>query len=494
MTVLTFFGLAVNPMLQAEEDNVGFEILQIVSPQEIIVWVNNQMSVQEFDAIDLPQGWSKNQPRENDPDSSRFLRSPGATVDGPLTEQALFGHTWRHNATIVQVGIMMDQQGLLAATRVAKDHELTYLGGKTLHILTSPEGEHFLRVSRDLNRVSEVPTLPASWQIVEQILPNDLVLQLPNPTLNIRGDNEDSFQGPVPPELLGLVDDDTDNDGLRDTWEVQYFGSIDVSDGSDDRDGDRLTDIEEQVAGTSPILPDTDKDGMDDGLELLYRRDPTVPDAPEILTTQDGVEFVRTPDARFENLPDWPYDYRFVEIDGLRQAYAEAGPAGWPVVLLLHGQPSWSYLYRKMIPVLADAGYRVIAMDHLGMGRSDKPVDIDDLQLPRPLVIASSASSKHSSCGHQPVRPGLGQPDRAAGGRAEPGVVCKHRVSAMATSMSSRQAWNLSLQWRIRMPSKTFRIRLPSFRINRCRSMMVVTCSSRMVGCRTGSGIGLNIR
>jgi haloalkane dehalogenase len=48
------------------------------------------------------------------------------------------------------------------------------------------------------------------------------------------------------------------------------------------------------------------------------------------------------------------------------------------VVLLLHGQPSWSYLYRKMMPILADAGYRVIAMDHLGMGRSDKPVDIND--------------------------------------------------------------------------------------------------------------------
>jgi len=98
----------------------------------------------------------------------------------------------------------------------------------------------------------------------------------------------------------------------------------------------------------------------------------------EVLTTAGGIEFVRTPEAQFENLPDWPYDYKYVEIDGLRQAYAEAGPADGEVVLLLHGQPSWSYLYRKMIPVLADAGYRVIAMDHLGMGRSDKPIDIDD--------------------------------------------------------------------------------------------------------------------
>ena len=97
---------------------------------------------------------------------------------------------------------------------------------------------------------------------------------------------------------------------------------------------------------------------------------------PVINTTAEGVEFVRTPDSCFDSLPDWPYAPEYVEIDGLRQAYVDEGSAEGPVVLLLHGQPSWSYLYRKMIPVLADAGYRVIAMDHLGMGRSDKPTDI----------------------------------------------------------------------------------------------------------------------
>lgn len=96
----------------------------------------------------------------------------------------------------------------------------------------------------------------------------------------------------------------------------------------------------------------------------------------DILTTEAGVEFVRTPEACFENLPDWPYEPEYVEIDGLRQAYVDVGAAdAQETILLLHGQPSWSYLYRKMIPVLADAGHRVIAMDHLGMGRSDKPID-----------------------------------------------------------------------------------------------------------------------
>ena len=96
----------------------------------------------------------------------------------------------------------------------------------------------------------------------------------------------------------------------------------------------------------------------------------------DTLVTSNGVQFVKTPEERFQNLPDWPYDYQYIEIDGLRQAYAEAGPSEGEVVLLLHGQPSWSYLYRTMIPVLAEAGYRVIAMDHLGMGRSDKPIEI----------------------------------------------------------------------------------------------------------------------
>ncbi|MFN3199479.1 MAG: haloalkane dehalogenase [Bradymonadia bacterium] len=106
--------------------------------------------------------------------------------------------------------------------------------------------------------------------------------------------------------------------------------------------------------------------------------DDTACDAePVIRTTAAGVEFVRTPDACFEGLPGWPFEAEYVEIDGLRQGYVDEGPADGPVVLLLHGQPSWSYLYRKMIPVLAEAGYRVIAMDHLGMGRSDKPVDIE---------------------------------------------------------------------------------------------------------------------
>lgn len=84
---------------------------------------------------------------------------------------------------------------------------------------------------------------------------------------------------------------------------------------------------------------------------------------------------LRTPDARFAGLPDWPYEPRYVEVDGLRLARVDEG-SGDPVVLL-HGEPTWSFLYRNVIPPLLAAGLRVIAPDHVGFGRSDKPDDPD---------------------------------------------------------------------------------------------------------------------
>ncbi|HMG41972.1 MAG TPA: haloalkane dehalogenase [Acidimicrobiales bacterium] len=91
------------------------------------------------------------------------------------------------------------------------------------------------------------------------------------------------------------------------------------------------------------------------------------------------MELLRTPDARFEGLPDFPFAPHYVEVDDtdgdpLRVHHLDEGPADGQVVLLLHGEPSWSFLYRTMIPVLVDAGLRCVAPDLVGFGRSDKPV------------------------------------------------------------------------------------------------------------------------
>ena len=90
------------------------------------------------------------------------------------------------------------------------------------------------------------------------------------------------------------------------------------------------------------------------------------------------MKVLRTPEDRFADLPDFGYPPRYAEVDGLRLAYVETGPADGEPVLLLHGEPSWSFLYRKVMPVLADAGLHAIAADLVGFGRSDKPAEIGD--------------------------------------------------------------------------------------------------------------------
>ncbi len=95
------------------------------------------------------------------------------------------------------------------------------------------------------------------------------------------------------------------------------------------------------------------------------------------------MQTLRTPDDRFHDLPDFPYTPSYSEVsddDGgtLRMAWVEDGPADADPVLMLHGEPSWSFLYRKMIPVLTTAGHRVICPDLVGFGRSDKPAGITD--------------------------------------------------------------------------------------------------------------------
>jgi haloalkane dehalogenase len=95
------------------------------------------------------------------------------------------------------------------------------------------------------------------------------------------------------------------------------------------------------------------------------------------------MRLLRTPDERFTGLDGFGYPPQYAEVgdpDGgaLRVGYVTDGPPEGPVVLLLHGEPSWSYLYRRMLPVLAAAGYRGIAADLVGFGRSDKPAEVAD--------------------------------------------------------------------------------------------------------------------
>ncbi len=107
---------------------------------------------------------------------------------------------------------------------------------------------------------------------------------------------------------------------------------------------------------------------------------------------------LRTSDERFANLPDYAFAPHYVEVaDGdagggtLRVHYIDEGPADVPPILLMHGEPSWSYLYRHMIPALVAAGHRCVAPDLIGFGRSDKPTETTDYSYARHVAWMSAA-------------------------------------------------------------------------------------------------------
>lgn len=108
------------------------------------------------------------------------------------------------------------------------------------------------------------------------------------------------------------------------------------------------------------------------------------------------MDLLRTPDERFRDLPEFPWDPRYVDVDAgeagtnVRMAYIDEGPRDGRVVLLLHGEPTWSFLYRKMIPVLVKAGLRTIAPDLVGFGRSDKPASVSDYSYARHVAWMKS--------------------------------------------------------------------------------------------------------
>ena len=177
------------------------------------------------------------------------------------------------------------------------------------------------------------------------------------------------------------------------------------------------------------------------------------------------IKVARTPDERFADLPDYPFEphYAVVAADGVdpvRMHYLDEGPEDGPVALLLHGQPTWSYLYRTVVPVLVDRGIRVIAPDNIGFGRSDKPVratdytfarhiewmrslvtglDLRDITLvaqdwggPIGFSVLAAEPDRFASRGrrqHDPAhrRPGAGRPAHLGGPRRG-GVAGRHRA------------------------------------------------------------------
>ena len=95
----------------------------------------------------------------------------------------------------------------------------------------------------------------------------------------------------------------------------------------------------------------------------------------QVMQTSEGIPFVRTDDRHFASLPDFDFAPQYMTFEGLRLHYVDEGPRDGPVALLMHGMPTWSFLNRHIIAALVAKGYRCIAADHIGFGRSDKVTD-----------------------------------------------------------------------------------------------------------------------
>ncbi|MGP9833416.1 haloalkane dehalogenase [Marinobacter sp. NSM] len=96
------------------------------------------------------------------------------------------------------------------------------------------------------------------------------------------------------------------------------------------------------------------------------------------------MRILRTDEARFAGLPDYPFQANYLDVEpGLRMHFVDHGPTNGTPVVMLHGEPSWSYLYRHMIPMVAEAEYRVLAPDLIGFGKSDKPANVTDYSYSR---------------------------------------------------------------------------------------------------------------
>ncbi len=147
--------------------------------------------------------------------------------------------------------------------------------------------------------------------------------------------------------------------------------------------------------------------------------------APHRRVGEMSVDAVRTPDEATQGLPDYPFESRYREVDGLRLAHLDEGE-GKPVVFF-HGEPTWSFLWRKVIPPVRDAGYRCIAPDYAGFGRSDKPTDLGWYTYDRHVELMALADRGARPARRHRRRPRLGRPDRAAARGRAPRPLLPHR-------------------------------------------------------------------
>lgn len=178
---------------------------ELLDAQNAQTWGTQDVSEEQWNALTLPWDWKlwiKNTPREL---MSRgvFLRSPGCPQDGQFTWKNMYDADWLNVADFKDMNTPVDPDGLINQTTMIKYHRLTYDAGSPVWYLTGPDGKRYLIATRDYDRTTDTPTLPAGWTISDVVtLTKPLQFDLMGDQIaNLRTSNGDSFQGPMPDSL-----------------------------------------------------------------------------------------------------------------------------------------------------------------------------------------------------------------------------------------------------------------------------------------------------
>jgi hypothetical protein len=178
----------------------GYELINLVGRE---VWATRNWAPEDYANFSFPFSWffwRKNDPRIALADRGQFLKSPGCT-DGHYSYMRAFGKEFVQVVRLISINNRIDDLGLIRKTELEKYHILHYSAGRKVSILRSPGGERFIRVSRSLERSSDLPTLPEGWTLTDYLLAEEIQVDLLKRVSVLRMDNKDSYQGPISEDI-----------------------------------------------------------------------------------------------------------------------------------------------------------------------------------------------------------------------------------------------------------------------------------------------------
>jgi hypothetical protein len=208
--LVIMFGILVGcgPVIELEtcvfrepvfkQTKMGFELIDLWKKE---VWATSEYTEEEFAAFSPPLFWRKNEPREPMFDRAKFHKSPGCDKKGQFTYMRAFGKKFLKVVQLIDINAPVDGQGVIRKIELEKYHLLSYSTGRRVYVLHSPTGERYIGVARSADRTSDTFTIPQGWKLTNHELKEELQVELSGTVSNIRTDNEDSYQGPIPDDL-----------------------------------------------------------------------------------------------------------------------------------------------------------------------------------------------------------------------------------------------------------------------------------------------------